>query len=201
MITEVFFDVETKKFFDEITTNNPADLGVSVVSVYQRTLDGKHNEIDGKMTSYWEADFLKMWPVFQNATRIIGFNSINFDVPALSPYSPSYFAKLNHFDILAEVKKVFGKRISLNAIAKETLSDYKNDSGENAIIYWNRGDKESLDKLKFYCEKDVLITRDIYNFVMKNKKLKFKDKWNNPFEIDIDFSYPAENPEAQIGLF
>lgn len=200
-ITEVFFDVETKKFFDEIDTSNPADLGVSVVSVYERTLDENLNELKGSMMSYWEADFPKMWPVFQRAKRIIGFNSIHFDVPALSPYAPAYFAKLTHFDIMAEVKKVFGKRISLNAIAKETLANYKNDTGENAVIYWNRGDKESLAKLQKYCEMDVLITRNIYDFALKNKQLKFKDKWNNPFTVDLDFSYPIEEPTPQIGLF
>lgn len=201
MFTEVFFDVETKKLFSDIETQNPADLGVSIVSVYSRNVDDKNNESDGRMQSFWEADFPKMWPVFMNAKRVIGYNSLKFDVPALSPYSPAYFAKLPHFDIMDEVKKILGFRISLNALAKETLLNYKSDSGVNAVEYFAKGDAESLKKLQFYCEKDVLITRDIYDFAMRNKQLKFKDKWNELRIIDLDFSYPVEATTPQIGLF
>lgn len=201
MHTQVFWDTETKKFFDEIETQNPADLGVSIVSVYTRKVDDDFKEIEGKMFSFWEDEFEKMWPIFEEADRIVGFNSIKFDVPAVSPYAPSHFAKLPHFDIMAEVKNVFGRRISLDAIAKETLGTYKIDSGANAVIYWNKHDEESLAKLKKYCEMDVTITRDVYDFAFKNKKLKFKDKWNTPVEVQLDFSYPVVTPEPQMGLF
>jgi DEAD/DEAH box helicase domain-containing protein len=201
VINEVIFDVETKKWFDEINSDNPADLGVSIVSLYSRTLDDNMQEVEGKILSFWENEFDKMWPIFQNAKRIIGFNTLHFDVPALSPYAPVYFSKLPHFDIMAELKKVFGRRISLNAIAKETLLNHKIDSGENAVIYWNKGDKESLAKLKKYCKADVLLTRDIYDHVLAHKSLKFKDKWNNLQEVALDFSYPSEKEEPQIGLF
>ncbi len=58
---EVFFDCETKKFFDEIEGFDPAKLGISIVSIYSRTLDNKFNEVEGKMESFWEEDFPKMW--------------------------------------------------------------------------------------------------------------------------------------------
>lgn len=64
MITEVFFDVETKTFFDESGASKPEELGVSIVSLYRRTLDEKLQEIEGKMYSFWEKDFEKMWPLF-----------------------------------------------------------------------------------------------------------------------------------------
>jgi len=259
MLSEVFFDVETKKLFGDIEGFNPADLGVSIVSVYSRKIDesfsGEQNRtieghtvlsvVEGKMQSFWEKDFDespslrrernpsrrrqslwrrsteakyssrssagirpgyfakgdKMWPLFQSADRIIGFNSLGFDIPALSPYTNFPFQKLPHFDIMQKVKCFFGHRIALDAIAKETLDREKTDVGINAVYYWQKGDKESLEKLKKYCEADVLITRDIYDYALQNGHLLLKDKWNTLQKVEVDFSYPKDTPTKQAGLF
>lgn len=208
---EVIFDLETQKFFDEIEAKDnggfdPADLGVSILSLYRRTLDKDLNEIKGEMLSFWEDELEKTFEIFSSANRIIGFNSKRFDVPALRPYfNTSYiqFEKFPHFDILEFVKEVNGKRVSLDAISKETLGNKKNDDPRNAIVYWRKKDPESLKKLKYYCEQDVELTKQIYDFGLKNKKLKFKDYWNTLREIDVDFSYPVLDspPEEQVSLF
>ena len=199
---EVIFDTETKKFFDEVESYDPSKLGVSITSVYSRTLDEKLNEITGSMQSFWEKDFGDMFKLFERADRIIGFNSIGFDVPALSPYLPVHWPKLKHFDILNEIKKVEGKRMSLNSIAKATIGSTKNDIGENAIKYWNAGDSVSLAKLRKYCEMDVAITRDIYDHALKSGLLKYIDFWNEIHEIKLDFSYPQKDGETpQASLF
>jgi DEAD/DEAH box helicase domain-containing protein len=200
--TEVFFDIETKKLFQEITTNNPADLGVSIVSAYKRKVDEKNNEIEGEMYSFWESEFDKLWALFSNTDRIIGFNSNSFDVPALIPLAPFDLKKLTHFDIMDKVKDALGFRLSLDSIATESLGHSKSDVGTNAVIYWNEGSKESLEKLKKYCEMDVLVTKEVYDFGMKNKMLKYKDKWNTARSFEVDFSYPKEIVEDnQMGLF
>jgi DEAD/DEAH box helicase domain-containing protein len=199
---EIIFDTETKKFFDEIEGFDASKLGVSITSVYTRTLDENFNEIEGKMESFWEKDFGEMFKLFEKADRIIGFNSIGFDIAALSPYLPNHWPKLKHFDILAELKKVEGKRASLDSIAKTTLGATKNDSGENAIKYWNEGSEESLAKLKKYCEMDVEITKNVYDFVLKNGYLKYIDYWNEIHEVKLDFSYPnQDNVIVQSSLF
>jgi DEAD/DEAH box helicase domain-containing protein len=154
------------------------------------------------MLSFWEDELGEMWKYFREADRIIGFNSLNFDVPALKPYAPPDFAKLPHFDLMNHVKEAFGRRVSLNSIARDTLGNLKNDSAANAIIYWAKHDKASLAKLKKYCEMDVILTRDIYDYGLKNKSLKFTDHWNTPRQIPVDFSYPADVPSsAQPSLF
>lgn len=190
-IFEVIFDLETQKFFDDTGTADPADLGVSVVSLYSRRLGEDLKETTGEMHSFWEHELDRMWKYFQTADRIIGFNSLNFDVPVLRPYAPAGFSKLPHFDILNHVKKVFGRRVSLNKIAADTLGTAKTDSGANAVKYWRLHDQVSLDKLKSYCEADVLITRDIYDHGLHHHHLKFTDHWNTPRKIDVDFSYPS----------
>ncbi|MFH0749942.1 MAG: ribonuclease H-like domain-containing protein [Candidatus Gottesmanbacteria bacterium] len=201
MITELIFDVETKKLFSDITTDDPGELGVSVVSVYRRTLNTALEEIEGEMRSFWEKDFFSMWPWFVKADRIIGFNSLKFDVPALRPYAPVTFSTLKHFDIMELVRQKLGRRIGLSALTKDTLGNEKTDVGTNAVIYWTKGDPVNLRKLQTYCEADVVLTRDLYDFGRKNKYLKYRDKWNNIVTIDIDFSYPIKKEEPQIGLF
>ena len=203
MYSEVIFDLETKKFFDEITSLDPAELGVSIVSLYHRTLDKTFREITGQMVSFWENDFGKMWELFTRADRVVGFNSKRFDVPALKPYSPLNFAKLTHFDILEEIKKASGRRASLQKIATLTLGKGKVDDPRNAINYYRKGDPKSLKKLQYYCEADVVLTKDIYDFVLTNKHLKFKDFWNEERIVNLDFSYPptAEINASQSSLF
>jgi hypothetical protein len=203
MYFEVVFDVETKKLFRDTQSGDPAELGVSIVSVYYRQLDDSLNFLNDNMISYWEKDIPNMWKIFAKADRIIGFNSLNFDVRALAPYAPTEFATYKHFDILDIIRNTTGRRFSLNSLAKDTLGEEKIDIGTNAVIYWNKGDLESLNKLKKYCEADVIITRNLYDYGVKNKYLKYTDKWNNLKTIDVDFSYPKKQlkEDQQFSLF
>lgn len=203
MITEVIFDCETQKLFSEITTNDPADLGISLVSVYVRTIDDTQREIKGIMYSFWESEIPAMWQYFKSAQRIIGFNSLKFDVPALALYAPPEFNKLPHFDIMQHVRDALSFSLSLNALATHTLGAHKTDVGTNAVLYWKSQDPVQLTKLKSYCEADVLLTRDLYDFGVREKKLKYLDKWNTLREFPVDFSYPQDVIDAsrQIGLF
>ncbi|MCL4360392.1 ribonuclease H-like domain-containing protein [Patescibacteria group bacterium] len=195
MIFEAVFDIETKKLFSETETGDPAELGVSIVSVYSRSLDESRRLISDNLRSFWEQDFSDMWEVFSKADRIIGFNSLNFDVPALAPYAPNGFEGYKHFDLLDVIKKKTGRRFSLNSLARDTLSHEKTDVGTNAVYYWNQGDHESLRKLREYCEADVLITRDLYDYGFTHGQLKYTDKWNYQRTMDIDFSYPKKDSE------
>jgi DEAD/DEAH box helicase domain-containing protein len=199
---EVIFDVETKKLFHEVENRDVTKLGVSIVSAYHREIDTQNNEKWGKMKSYWEADFPELWKVLHDADRVIGFNSINFDAMVLQPYAPFPLTKLTHFDIMDEVKKKLGHRLSLNALASQTLGAQKTDVGTNAVVYWNSGDAESLAKLQKYCEADVLLTKELYDFAMMQKHLKYIDKWNTLRIIDVDFSYPRSTDlSKQTSLF
>lgn len=201
---EVIFDIETKKLFDQIPDPEKIeDLGVSVVSAYRRVLDHNNGiELEGEMKSFWESDMeeLKKW--FFGADRIIGFNSLKFDVPVIaSLVGGRDFIKLPHFDILEKVREVLGFRVGLNALAKETLGEKKLADGLMAVEWWNKGDEESLKKLKEYCEMDVLVTKKIYDHVFRGGKLRFMNKWNELKEFEVDFSYPKKKDEAQLGLF
>lgn len=215
---EVIYDVETKKLFEEISTNDPADLGISVVSVYRREVDDQGKEVSGEMKSFWtdevkdifgekELYFESMWKWFEEADRIIGFNSFGFDNQAMNGiYTIGDFTKLKHFDILDEIKKALGFRVKLDSIAKETIGAGKNADGLDAVKWWKKRDLVSLTNLKKYCEMDVMVTTKVYDYAKEKGRLRFKDKWNEFREFEVDFSYPVEikdivPAETQMGLF
>lgn len=203
MITEVIFDIETKRLFSEVAGNDPSLLGVSIVSAYIRQVDEQQREISGELKSFWEDDLPAFWEITTSANRIIGFNTIKFDIPVLAPYAPDHFTRLPHFDIMQVVQSKLGHKLSLSTLAKYTLGKDKTDVGTNAVAYWNQHDEESLRKLKEYCEADVLLTRDLYDYGVINRHLKYLDTWNNVARFDVDFSYPKDVIDAtrQIGLF
>jgi len=139
-ISEVIFDIETQKLFDEIGQDDIEKLGVSIVCAYRRTVDEEGREIEGEMGSFWEKDLSGLWQWMERADRIIGYNSVKFDVAILAPLAPYDIRKLPHFDILDHIKAAIGYRMSLDAMARETLGKEKNDVGINAVIYYKVAD-------------------------------------------------------------
>jgi len=216
---EVIYDIETKNFFDD-NLKEPHQLGISVVSAYRREIDENLKEVAGVMRSFWTPDaapklsqaefyFDQMWKWFEEADRIIGYNSFGFDNPAMNGiYDKGDFTKLKHFDVLDMIRLSFGHRVKLDSVAKETLGQGKIASGGDAVMWWGKGDPESLANLKKYCEMDVEVTKGVYDYGVKNKVLRFKDRWNELRETPVDFSYPIEvvveekaPAEVQMGLF
>jgi DEAD/DEAH box helicase domain-containing protein len=179
---QVIIDIETKKSFDQVGGYKPEDLGISFVGVIKRGgFEGK-----GEPLEFFESDLSKLWPVLETADVIVGFNTDGFDLPALKPYYPGRIEALPSLDLLARFKQAQGHRVSLDAIASETLGAKKSGSGLDALEYYATG---QLDKLASYCMKDVAITRDIYDYGRSHGHIKFINKWNRPITANIDFSF------------
>jgi DEAD/DEAH box helicase domain-containing protein len=191
----IVFDVETKKAFDEVGGFFPAKLGVSISCVYYR--DDQAGEEWYK--AYREENFPEMFKLFETADRIVGFNSINFDMATLAPYYVGDLLKFPNLDIMVELEKKLGHRVSLDAVAKETLGIQKNGHGLDAIRYYHDGDWASLEK---YCMQDVKVTKEIYDHAVKNKQLRFKNKWNEVVTVEVDFAFNEANfVQVQTTLF
>lgn len=190
----IVFDVETKKAFDEVGGYYPDKLGVSVAGVWY----GEEGSV-GTLRGFREEEFPEMFKIFESADRIVGFNSIDFDMPALSPYYVGDLLKLPNFDMLQEVERRVGYRVKLDALAKETMGVQKAGSGLDAIAYFHEGNWEKLTK---YCLQDVMITRDLYLYGRKEGKLKFKNKWNEVVVVPVDFSNTGNKDRSvQVTLF
>lgn len=191
---QVFFDVETKNTFDEVGGYFPARLSPSFVGVCVR--DG--HEGTGEMIEIFEQDLSKLWPIFESADVIVGFNSIGFDMEVLRPLYPGNVDDLPQLDLMVRFKDSTGHRISLDSIAKETLGKGKTGHGLDAIKYYKEGRWQELAK---YCMMDVELTRDIYDWGRTKGKIKFKNKWNRLIESPIDFNFsPKKFAGTQMTL-
>jgi len=190
----VVFDVETKKAFDEVGGYFPEKLGVSVSGVWY----GEEGS-EGILRGFREEEFSEMFKIFESADRIVGFNSIDFDMVALKPYYLGDLLKLPNFDILQEVEQKVGYRVKLDALAKETLGVQKGGNGLDAITYFHEGNWTKLTK---YCLEDVKITKDLYDWGLKNGELKFKNKWNEIVTVGVEFGYSEKKDiGVQVTLF
>lgn len=190
----VIFDVETKKSFDEVGGYHPEKLGVSVSGVWY----GEEGS-EGTLRGFREEEFPEMFKIFESADRIVGFNSVDFDMAALQPYYLGDLLKLPNFDILKKVEEKVGYRVKLDALAKETLGVQKGGNGLDAITYYHEGDWEKLTK---YCLQDVEITKDLYLHALKTGELKFKNKWNELVIVGVDFTYSDKlESSVQVTLF
>lgn len=161
---KIVFDVETKNLFQDIGSNDPADLDISVVCIYDSKTDS--------YSSFLEEDFKKLWPILEDADMIIGFNSDHFDIPLLNKYYSGDLLNIRSLDIMKEVQKDIGRRVRLDNIAEATLGRKKIGHGLESITWWKQG---QIQKIVDYCTEDVKITKEIYDYAMKHGKLKYKD--------------------------
>lgn len=192
----VILDVETIKSFDQVGGYFPEKLGVSFVGVIEREVLPREWKQIVKEERYeiFEPDIKALWPILERADLLVGFNIDGFDMMTLKPYYSGDVKALPTLDLMLRFKEKMGHRISLDAIAGETLGTKKSGNGLDALEYYAKGE---LDKLASYCMKDVEITRDVYDYGRINKRIKYKNKWNDLVETEIDFEF---TPNSSQGL-
>src|ERR1035437_6191920 len=188
---KIVFDIETSNIFQDVASNDPVALDMSVCCIYDYETD--------KYSSYTKETLSDMWPIFEKADMIIGYNSDHFDIPILNKYFSGDLTKIKSLDLLKEVKNSLGRRIKLDTIAEGTLGRNKTGHGLEAIVWWKNGEHQ---KVIDYCIEDVRITKDVYEYALKNKSLKYMDGkevkeisihtsgWENKKDSSMTFTLP-----------
>mgnify|MGYP001602553054 CR=1 FL=1 len=161
---KIVFDIETTNYFSDVGKNEPAALDLAVVCIY--------DSIDDSYKSFTQEQLPKLWPILEKADLLIGFNSEHFDIPLLNKYYSGDLSKIRGVDLLKEVKKVLGRRIKLDTLAEATLGRKKIADGTESVRWWRAGEKQ---KVINYCIEDVKITKEIYEYALKNGYLKYRD--------------------------
>ncbi|OGF31469.1 hypothetical protein A2533_01345 [Candidatus Falkowbacteria bacterium RIFOXYD2_FULL_35_9] len=184
---KIVFDIETKNSFAEVG-NNISGFEISVVGLYDSERD--------VYESYFEQDFVNLWPILEQADMLIGFNSNSFDIPILNKYYSGDLTKIKSLDILQEIYQVMDKRTSLDSIAEATLGVNKSGHGLQAIEWWK---SQELEKLKNYCLDDVKITKQIYDFTRENNFLLYT-KQGEIRKVQIDATNWEKKLETKINL-
>lgn len=183
----ITFDIETKNFFGDVGSNDPAALDISVVCI--------HDSLDDSYKSFLEKDFQTLWTILEKADALITWNGNHFDIPLLNKYYSGDLSKIRSIDLMSKVRDVLGRRLKLDSVAEATLGRKKIGGGSDAMDWWNKGE---IDKVIKYCIEDVKITKELYDYAMKHGLLKYKDLSVAGTVKDIkldtaDWERPAEN--------
>jgi len=171
MSREVVFDIETIGDIQDMAT-----MKVTVVSIYEYENDSYR--------SFEEHELGALWPIFERAERIIGFNSEHFDLPILNRYYTGNLSVIPHLDMLKVVKEVTGRRYKLNDLVKATLQMEKSADGLQAMEWFKEG---KLDLIKQYCEQDVKVTKELYDFGRKNRMIYYPNLTGELMPIPVNF--------------
>lgn len=185
------FDIET---IGNISSQNFVDeMQITVVGVYFYNQD--------IYKTYFLEDLSELEKELKETDLLVGFNNDHFDTPILNKYYKIDLFSIPSFDILREFRSITGKRVGLNSIAGATLGMYKSGSGGEAITLYQEG---KMDDLAKYCLDDVRLTKDVFEYAIINKNIKYtsRDNWlrlNIPFEYDID-KFITENKKKSQSL-
>ena len=172
----VTFDIETANWMSDIGTSDPADLTFALVCI--------HDSDTGEYKSFLEPELPQLWKILENIDLLVGYNSDHFDIPLLNKYYPGDLTRIKSLDIMKEVQRVVGRRLRLDAIADGTLGKKKSGDGAQSIKWWRAGE---VDKVRQYCLKDVEITREIFDYALKNGNVKYREL-GRVHEVKLDTS-------------
>ena len=162
----VFFDLETKKLADEVGGwSNVSQMGLAAAVIYS-TADAAYHHFTEERVS-------ELVATLQQADRVVGFNLLRFDYGVLQPYTEVPLHELPTVDMLEHIYRRLGFRLSLDAVATATLGVQKSADGVQAVRWYRQG---QVDKLLAYCQRDVELTRDVYEFGRRRGFVHYQDR-------------------------
>ena len=173
----LFFDIETQRSASEVGGwKNLHLMKVAVAVVY--------DSLDQKFISYLEEEMEQLVEKLKSADLVVGFNLLNFDYGVLQPYTIEDLKKLKTFDILDDIRKRLGFRLSLNHLANKTLKVEKSADGLQSLQWFKEG---KIDLITEYCTKDVEITRDLFQFGIENEYLLYERRDGGVVRLPLDW--------------
>jgi len=178
-------DLETQKSFKEVSASRDQmleKLKISVVGVYDYA--------DDQYRIYEEKELMVLEKHLREASLVIGFNIRRFDMPVLAPYLFSPVSEFPVLDLLEDIEKVRGHRVSLDSIARPTLNQQKSGSGKDAITLFR---ENRMEELKRYCLDDVRLTKGIYDYGCQHGKIYFiSSRDYQTYEVPVSWKQSAE---------
>ena len=162
----VVFDVETQRTFDEVGgRQNIRKMGLSAAVTY--------TPADGTFHHYTEETVGGLIAQLKAADLVVGFNCISFDYEVLRAYTDEPLERLPTVDMLDHVYRALGFRVGLDGLASATLGTSKSADGLQAVQWFREG---RIQEILDYCEQDVNVTWQLYDYGCKQKHVKFRDK-------------------------
>ncbi|MCE5334691.1 MAG: DEAD/DEAH box helicase [Desulfobacteraceae bacterium] len=184
-----FFDLETQKLAGEVGGWQNTHLMRVSVAVLQ--------EAPSNVTRvYREHEVSALIEDLKKLDLVVGFNVSRFDYRVLRAYTPFSLDDLPTFDMLSEIHKSMGFRVSLGHLAEKTLGRPKGGDGLQAVRWFREGDWDNLIR---YCTEDVVITHDLFYHAMDKGYLVYSDKSGRMLRIQTPWKLDDLVPNRAQG--
>ncbi len=153
-MAEIYLDAETKRVADEVQGgwDNIRAFGLSVAVTW---------DVANEYREWYEPDAGRLIGELRAFDRIVTFNGLRFDLEVLSAYGDVRDLPRKSLDLLQDLKRRLGFRVSLQSLAQATLGRSKTASGLEAVQWWRSGDPGLRQRVVDYCRTDVEILREI----------------------------------------
>jgi len=153
-MTEIYLDVETQRVADEVQGgwDNIGAFGLSVAVTWDAA---------NEYREWYEPDAGRLIGELRAFDRIVTFNGLRFDLEVLSAYGDVRGLRGKSLDLLQDLKRRLGFRVSLQSVAQATLGKGKTASGLDAVKWWRSGDPALRQRVVDYCRMDVEILREV----------------------------------------
>ncbi len=162
----LYFDLETQKSADDVGGwGNIHEMKLAVGVVW--------DSCEQEYFSYLEGAASQLVKKLQTADLVVGFNVKKFDYGVLQPYADFDLDEITTFDMLIDVNKKLGHRLSLNHLAENTLNAAKSADGLVSLQWYKEG---KIDKIIEYCKQDVEITRDLFLYGESHGYVKYSTR-------------------------
>ena len=173
----LFLDVETQRSAEEVGGwHNKHLMRVAAAVAYDSRED--------TYQVFQEEAVHELIEKLKSADLVVGFNIVDFDYQVLKAYTSFRFQQLKTFDLLQEVSRQLGYRLSLGHLAHKTLHTEKSADGLQSLQWFKEG---RIDEVIAYCKKDVEITRDLFLFGLANGYLLFETKAGQRVRLPVDW--------------
>jgi len=171
----LYFDLETQKSADDVGGwGNIHEMKVAVGVVW--------DSCEQEYFSYLEGAASQLVTKLRTADLVVGFNVKKFDYGVLQPYADFDLDEITTFDMLIDVNKKLGHRLSLNHLAENTLNAEKSADGLVSLQWYKEG---KIDKIIEYCKQDVEITRDLFLYGESHGYVKYSTRSGVAKELKV----------------
>ena len=176
----LYFDLETQKSADDVggwDKVHKMKLAVGVV----------WDSLEQKFFSYIDSEASQLVEKLKTADLVVGFNVAKFDYGVLQPYATKMdfdLEEITTFDMLIDINKKLGHRLSLNNLAENTLNAKKSADGLVSLQWYKEG---KIDKIIEYCKQDVEITRDLFLYGESNGYVKYSTRSGVAKDLRVDW--------------
>jgi DEAD/DEAH box helicase domain-containing protein len=170
-------DLETQNLVQDVGGwGNIDKLKISIACAYDSKTD--------QFLTFRENEISKLNDLCEDRL-LVGYNVRGFDLIILKAYGLN-LEKLDVFDIMYDVQTLTRQKyLKLEVLAQGTLNAGKSADGLMAVEWWKTGE---IDKIIQYCQQDVQVTRDIFQYGRKNGIVKLRRADGSDSEVKVNWN-------------